>query len=48
MQLPFLGETSGAIALVLLGLTVGSPAGWLAVVSRGQTLFHTGRLSLAV
>jgi len=28
MQLPFLGEKSGAIALVLLGLTAGWLAGW--------------------
>jgi len=30
MQLPFLCEKSGAIALVLPGLTVGCLAGWLA------------------
>jgi len=30
MQLPFLGEKSGAIALVLLGLTADRRAGWLA------------------
>jgi len=30
MQLPFLGEKSEAIALVLLGLTAGWLAGWLA------------------
>jgi len=29
MQLPFLCEKSGAIALVLLGLTAGRLAGWL-------------------
>jgi len=28
MQLPFLCEKSGAIALALLGLTAGRPAGW--------------------
>jgi len=30
MQLPFLCEKSGAIALVLLGLTAGRLAGWQA------------------
>jgi len=30
MQLPFLGEKSGAIALVLPGPTAGRLAGWLA------------------
>jgi len=30
MQLPFLCEKSGAIALVLPGLTAGWLAGWLA------------------
>jgi len=30
MQLPFLSEKSGAIALVLPGLTAGRQAGWLA------------------
>jgi len=30
MQLPFLWEKSGAIALVLLGLTAGRLVGWLA------------------
>jgi len=30
MQLPFLGEKSGAIALMLLGLMAGRLAGWLA------------------
>jgi len=29
-RLPFLGEKSGAIALVLLGLMAGKQAGWLA------------------
>jgi len=28
MQLPFLGEKSGAIALVLPGLMAGRQAGW--------------------
>jgi len=44
MWLPFFGEKSGAVALVLLGLTGGWLAGWLAdeiVLNKKNLTYYT-------
>jgi len=40
MRLPFLGEKSGAIVLVLLGLIQGRQAGWLAGWLAGEIVLN--------